>query len=49
MKINLKLFLTILLSAVGGGLLYAQNLVKVSGVVTSADDGLPMVDRKSVV
>ena len=43
MKINLKLFLTILLSAVGGGLLYAQNLVKVSGVVTSADDGLPMV------
>ena len=39
----LKLFMTILLSAVGGGLLFAQNLVKVSGVVTSADDGLPMV------
>ena len=43
MKKVLKLFLTIILSAVGGGLLYAQNLVKVSGVVTSADDGLPMV------
>ena len=39
----LKLFLTVILSAVGGSLLFAQNLVKVSGVVTSADDGLPMV------
>ena len=43
MKKNVKLFLTILLSALGGSLLHAQNLVRVSGVVTSADDGLPMI------
>ena len=39
-----KLLLTILLSLLGGGLsISAQTLVKVSGVVTSADDGLPMI------
>jgi TonB-linked SusC/RagA family outer membrane protein len=38
-----KLILTILLSVIGGVGLLAQNSVKVSGVVTSADDGLPMI------
>ena len=41
---NLKrLFLTILLPFLSGMAISAQTLVKVSGVVTSADDGLPMV------
>ena len=38
-----KLILTIILSVIGGVALSAQNSVKVSGVVTSADDGLPMI------
>ena len=38
-----KLILTILLSVIGTLSLLAQNSVKVSGVVTSADDGLPMI------
>ena len=38
-----RLILTILLSAICGTSLWAQNSVKVSGVVTSADDGLPMI------
>lgn len=43
MKKYLKLIVTTLLSAVTGFALYAQTPVKVSGVVTSADDGLPMI------
>ena len=38
-----KLFLTMLISAVSTLLLSAQSTVKVSGTVTSADDGLPMI------
>ena len=38
-----KLILTLVLSVIGGVALWAQNSVKVSGVVTSADDGLPMI------
>ena len=38
-----RLILTILLSAICGASLWAQTSVKVSGVVTSADDGLPMI------
>ena len=38
-----KLFLTMLISAVSTLLLCAQSTVKVSGTVTSADDGLPMI------
>lgn len=39
-----KLFVTILLLSVGGGFaLSAQNTVKVSGVVTSSEDNLPMI------
>ena len=41
---NLKrLFVTLLLSAFTGVLAFAQSSVRVSGVVTSADDGLPMI------
>ena len=41
---NLKrLFVTLLLSVFAGGIAFAQSSVKVSGVVTSADDGLPMI------
>ena len=41
---NLKrLFLTILLPFIRGVTALAQTSVKVSGVVTSADDGLPMI------
>ena len=41
---NLKrLFVTLLLSVFAGGIAFAQPSVKVSGVVTSADDGLPMI------
>lgn len=53
MKNNLKLFLTVLAAVLTIGSAHAQNIVKVTGVVTSAEDGLPMigvgVDRKSVV
>ena len=39
-----KLFVTILLLSAGGGFaLSAQNTVKVSGVVTSSEDNLPMI------
>ena len=38
-----KLILTFVLSTSLGSALSAQNLVKVSGLVTSADDGLPMM------
>ena len=38
-----RLFLTILLSVFGGIVAFAQSSVKVSGVVTSADDGLPLI------
>ena len=41
---NLKrLFVTVLLSVFMGGSAFAQPFVKVSGIVTSADDGLTMV------
>ena len=43
MRNFLRLILTMLLSVIGGMALWAQNSVKVSGVVTSADDGLPMI------
>ena len=43
MKSYLKLILTTFLSAVAGLALSAQTTVKVSGVVTSAEDGLPMM------
>ena len=38
-----KLFTAFILSVFGCGIITAQTLVKVSGVVTSADDGLPMI------
>ena len=38
-----KLFTAFILSVLGCGIISAQTLVKVSGVVTSADDGLPMI------
>ena len=38
-----RLFLTLLLMTFGGVSLMAQSVVKVSGVVTSSDDGLPMI------
>ena len=38
-----KLFTAFLLSVIGCGVISAQTLVKVSGVVTSADDGQPMI------
>ena len=42
---NIKLFvISIVLAVFAGGVsAYAQSLVKVSGVVTSAEDGLPMM------
>ncbi|MBQ7772322.1 MAG: TonB-dependent receptor [Bacteroidales bacterium] len=43
MKKYLKLILAIMLSIVAGNGLMAQNPVRVSGIVTSADDGLPMI------
>ena len=43
MKTLKKLILTILLPVLGGVAAYAQTSVKVRGVVTSADDGLPMI------
>lgn len=41
-KIN-KLVVILFLTLVGAGSLAAQSLVKVSGVVSSADDGFPMI------
>ena len=38
-----KLFTAFLLSVIGCGVISAQTLVKVSGVVSSADDGQPMI------
>ena len=38
-----RLFLTLFLMTFGGVSLMAQSVVKVSGVVTSSDDGLPMI------
>ena len=38
-----KLFTAFIISVLGCGIISAQTLVKVSGVVTSADDGLPMI------
>ena len=38
-----RLFLTLFLMTFGGISLMAQSVVKVSGVVTSSDDGLPMI------
>ena len=38
-----KIIAIILLALFGGGIISAQTLVKVSGIVTSADDGLPMI------
>ena len=35
--------MTFLLSATSAAAAFAQSSVKVSGVVTSADDGLPMI------
>lgn len=43
MKKYLKLILAIMLSIVAGNGLIAQTPVRVSGIVTSADDGLPMI------
>ena len=43
MNKNLKLILTIFLSVLTGMVLSAQTTVKVTGVVTSAEDGLPMM------
>ena len=40
---KLKLILTIFLSVLTGMMLSAQTTVKVTGVVTSAEDGLPMM------
>ena len=43
MKNLIKLFSTLLVVFAGSLTLVAQTVVKVSGVVTSADDGLPMI------
>ena len=43
MKTLIKLLSTLLLAVAGSFALNAQTLVKVSGVVTSSDDGLPMI------
>ena len=43
MKNNLKLLLTVLVTVLCMGAAYAQNTVKVTGVVTSSEDGLPMI------
>ena len=43
MKNNLKLFLTVLAAVLTIGSAHAQNIVKVTGVVTSAEEGLPMI------
>ena len=41
-KIN-RLVLAVLLVVSGSAVMHAQTLVKVSGIVTSSDDGLPMI------
>lgn len=41
-KLN-RLILTVLLVVSGSAMMHAQTLVKVSGIVTSSDDGLPMI------
>ena len=41
-KIN-RLILAVLLVVSGSAVMHAQTLVKVSGIVTSSDDGLPMI------
>ncbi len=41
-KIN-RLVLAVLLMVSGSAVMHAQTLVKVSGIVTSSDDGLPMI------
>lgn len=41
-KLN-RLILTVLLVVSGSAFMHAQTLVKVSGIVTSSDDGLPMI------
>ena len=38
-----KIIVILLFSIIGATGLHAQNLVKVSGIVTSADDNLPMI------
>ena len=43
MNKTIKIIAVILLTIFGCGVVSAQTLVKVSGVVTSADDGLPMI------
>ena len=43
MNKTIKIIAVILLTIFGCGAVSAQTLVKVSGVVTSADDGLPMI------
>ena len=43
MKRLIKLLTTMLLTVFGAVAMNAQTLVKVSGIVTSADDGLPMI------
>ena len=43
MRNLIKLFTTLSLIAAGCFALDAQTLVKVSGIVTSSDDGLPMI------
>ena len=43
MKNYLRLFLTVLVAVLTIGFAHAQNTVKVTGVVTSAEDGLPMI------
>ena len=43
MKKMPKIIATLILAVAGCFALNAQSLVKVSGVVTSSDDGLPMM------
>ena len=43
MKLNKRIFLAIFTAILGVGVLNAQTSVKVSGIVTSADDGQPMI------
>ena len=43
MKDLKRLFVAVLLAVLGMNSAFAQSLVRVSGVVTSADDGLPMI------
>ena len=43
MRTNLKLLLTLLVTVLSMGVVHAQTKVRVTGVVTSAEDGLPMI------